>query len=126
MSFRDAVLKASRQAVTRLGEPISLSDGSKILGIFTYPSEENTLARGGRGSASATAIRVQSRNPTLIVLEADAGSLNQGTRVTVRGNPFDIAKESRPDGNGKLYLDLVEGREEAPGDPDGSVGEGWR
>ncbi|VFM96465.1 MAG: hypothetical protein BECKG1743D_GA0114223_102031 [Candidatus Kentron sp. G] len=59
-------------------------------------------------------------------MEEDAAGLRQGSRVTVRGKPFDIAKEPRPDGNGKLYLDLVEGREETPADPDGSVGEGWR
>nr|VFJ67576.1 MAG: hypothetical protein BECKFW1821B_GA0114236_11326 [Candidatus Kentron sp. FW] len=124
--FRGAVLDASRQAVARLGETVTLSDGSEILGIFTYPSEHSELARAGSRSASTAAIQVKSRNPTLIVLEEDTGSLQQGARVTVRGKTFDIAGKPRPDGNGKLYLDLVEGREEAPGDPDGSIGEGWR
>ncbi len=59
-------------------------------------------------------------------MEEDAGKLHQGARITVRGKAFDIAKKPRPDGNGKRYLDLVEGRQETPSDPDGSVGEGWR
>nr|VFJ53395.1 MAG: hypothetical protein BECKFM1743A_GA0114220_101148 [Candidatus Kentron sp. FM]VFJ54603.1 MAG: hypothetical protein BECKFM1743C_GA0114222_101418 [Candidatus Kentron sp. FM]VFK10377.1 MAG: hypothetical protein BECKFM1743B_GA0114221_101388 [Candidatus Kentron sp. FM] len=124
--FRGAVLAASRQAVTRLGEPVTLAGGTEIPGIFTYPSEHSEFARTGSRSASTAAIKVQSRNPTLIVLEEDAGELRQGSRITVRGKNFDIAGKPRPDGNGKRYLDLVEGREEAPGDPDGPVGEGWQ
>nr|VFK50899.1 MAG: hypothetical protein BECKTC1821D_GA0114238_11234 [Candidatus Kentron sp. TC] len=126
MGFRDAVLAASRQAVTRLGETVTLSDGTEIPGIFTYPCEHSELARTGSRSASATATRVQSRNSTLIVMEEDAGSLNQGARITVRGKPFDIAGKPRPDGNGKRYLDLVEGREEVPDDSEDSIGDSWR
>ncbi|VFN04627.1 MAG: hypothetical protein BECKG1743E_GA0114224_107544, partial [Candidatus Kentron sp. G] len=63
MDFRDAVLKASRQAVTRLGETVTLSDGTEIPGIFTYPSCYGSRYFGGSVPHTGRGNRGTSRQP---------------------------------------------------------------
>ena len=96
-----ADLSAACTSQAAFGEPVTMTGGSIISGIFDLPDPNaNEIGRRLRLS--------DQDNPSLQILEADAAAIVEGSRLMVRGLVYEVFKRWPADTSGVVRLDMTE------------------